>query len=264
MDNPRISLAIFGNQNSNSGFQPLYWINSPAQQLVNLVPPGMEDNAYFFVVQAKEIFTQYTLIQNHVSSAGASRTGVLKMAVSIPAGYQLDNDMSPMMLLLDIREAFLRECMTQKSSLSQVYNFNDDMADEQIFIDIINRYPLVHTGLIQHPMQGTTDAVMLIDAEKTALFMKDPQYEELKDCGQLIVSESGNTSTYDCVITGLAIPKPAPELSPVSPPPSDQDTPSASSEDETTEAKTKEASAHPNGLRQWFNKLLHKTNKEEK
>ena len=44
MEQAKITLAIFGNQNSNSGFQPLFWINNPPQQLENMVPPAMEEN----------------------------------------------------------------------------------------------------------------------------------------------------------------------------------------------------------------------------
>ena len=207
MDTPKITLAIFGNQNSNSGFQPLYWINSPAQQLENLVPPGMEENPYFFVIETGPLFTQFTLIQNHVSSYMSSRPGVLKMAIGIPKGYRLANGVSPMDVLLGVRKIFIDTCMTQKSALTESYNFNDKLVEPDQLISYIDSFEL-QPAISQHrEMTGTEDALMLLDKDTTASLFKDVQYQEFTNYRRIIVAEKGNASTYKTQLTGLEIPR---------------------------------------------------------
>ena len=207
MGNQKITLAIFGNQNSNSGFQPLYWINNPPRQLENLVPPGMEGNGCFFVLETTSSFTQYTLIQNHVSSFMAVRAGVLKIAITIPAGYKIAGGVSPMDVLLRIRDTFLSECMTLKSQLSETYNFKETLAGEQVFSQIVNEYTLAPAPYPrQRVMQGTDDAVLLLPADQIAMLFKCPQYAEFESCAKVIVAEKGNTNVYQKVLGGLQIP----------------------------------------------------------
>lgn len=207
MGNQKITLAIFGNQNSNSGFQPLYWINNPPRQLENLVPPGMEENACFFVLETTPAFTQYTLIQNHVSSFMAVRPGVLKIGITIPAGYKIAGGVSPMDVLLRIRDTFLAECMTLKSQFSDTYNFKEALAGEQVFSQIVNDYTLTPAPYPrQRVMQGTDDAVLLLPAEQIALLFKCPQYAEFESCAKVIVAEKGNTDVYQKVLGELQIP----------------------------------------------------------
>jgi len=213
MDHPRITLAIFGNQNSNSGFQPLYWINQPPQQLENLIPPGMEDNPYFFVLETGQQFTQYTLVQNHVSSYMSIRPGALKMAVAISNGYRLAGDASPLDVLLAVRETFVRECMTQKSSLSQTHNFKEVMVDEQVFKDILSTYTLEASYDPVYPMQGSDDALLLLSETQMTDFFRNVHYPELQRYRRVVIGEKGNPTVYAATITGLQIPlpmKPAP------------------------------------------------------
>ena len=207
MDNPRITLAIFGNQHSNSGFQPLYWINNPIRQLDNPLPPGMGKNPYFFVVETGPKHTQYTLVENNVSSFDGTRAGVLKMAIGIPNGYRLSNE-SPMNVLLEIRRTFLSQCMTQKSSITVTRNFKDELPDGQIFKNILDRYRLVRSYEQVCPMQGTEDAVMLLSPAEIEAFFINVHYPEFAAFRKLVVGETGNTEFYAKVISGLPIPRP--------------------------------------------------------
>ena len=226
MDNPRITLAIFGNQNSNSGFQPLCWINNPVQQLENLIPPGMEDNSYFFVLETGEKFTQYTLVQNHVSSYMSVRPGALKMAIGIPNGYRLADDESPLSLLMDVHDTFLQECMTQKSSLSENRNFKEELPDEQIFKDIVARYSLEPSYDPVYPMHGDADAVLLLSAGQMADFFRNVHYPELQGYKRVVIGEKGNTAVYSAVVSGLQIPLPmTPPPAPPKPQPKPQPQP---------------------------------------
>ncbi|MCR5679913.1 MAG: hypothetical protein K6G08_06875 [Prevotella sp.] len=207
MDNPIISLAIFGNQHSNSGFQPLYWINNPAQKLENLVPPGMEDNSYFFVLETGTSHTQYTLIQNHVSSYMSVRAGVLKMAIGIPAGYRIAGGQSPLAVLLRVRQYFIENCLTQKSSVSETYNFTDKLANPEGFKEIVDSYTLEKAPSKHRPMRGTDDAMLLLDEPVIAELFKDVQYPEFEPYRSIVVAAHGSSTGYSHVLTGLTIPR---------------------------------------------------------
>lgn len=226
MDNPRITLAIFGNQNSNSGFQPLYWINNPVQPLENLIPPGMEENSYFFVLETGEKFTQYTLVQNHVSSYMSVRPGALKMAIGIPNGYRLDNDESPLTVLMAVQDTFLKECMTQKSSLSETRNFKQVLPDEQLFKSIVDGYSLIPSYDRVYPMQGADDAVLLLPSAQMADFFRNVHYPELQGYKKVVIGEKGNTTVYPAVVSDLQIPLPmTPPPAPPKPQPKPQPEP---------------------------------------
>lgn len=196
MDNIKISLAIFGNQNSNSGFQPLYWINDPPQQLENIVPPGMDENPYFFTLQVLPAHTQYTLIHNRVSSYMSVRPGVLKMAITIPKGYCISNGISPMQVLLDIRQKFIDTCMTLRDTQTNAYNFKEKLAAPDVFINIINAYELVPSTQPHLPMTGTEDAVMLLDDTAISKFFIAPQRPEFQKFRRIIIANKGNTEIY--------------------------------------------------------------------
>jgi len=226
MDNPRITLAIFGNQNSNSGFQPLYWINNPVQPLENLIPPGMEENSYFFVLETGEKFTQYTLVQNHVSSYMSVRPGALKMAIGIPNGYRLANDESPLTVLMAVQDTFLKECMTQKSSLSETRNFKQVLPDEQLFKSIVDGYSLIPSYDRVYPMQGADDAVLLLPSAQMADFFRNVHYPELQGYKKVVIGEKGNTTVYPAVVSDLQIPLPmTPPPAPPKPQPKPQPEP---------------------------------------
>lgn len=196
MDNIKISLAIFGNQNSNSGFQPLYWINDPPQQLENIVPPGMDENPYFFTLQVLPAHTQYTLIHNRVSSYMSVRPGVLKMAITIPKGYCISDGISPMQVLLDIRQEFIDTCMTLRDTQTKAYNFKEKLVSPDAFINIINAYELVPDSQPHLPMTGTEDAVMLLDDIAISQFFIAPQRPEFQKFRRIIIANKGKTDVY--------------------------------------------------------------------
>ncbi len=202
MDN-KISLAIFGNQNSNSGFQPLYWINNPPEQLENLVPPGMDENPYFFTLQVLPSHTQYTLIQNRVSSYMSSRAGVLKMAIAIPKGYCISGGVSPMEVLLKVRELFINTCMTRRDTHSEAYNFKEKLPPPDDFVSLVNGYALVATPKPHLPMTGTDEALMLLDDEAISLLFNSPNYSEFCPFKCIVIANKGNVAAYKTQLKGI-------------------------------------------------------------
>ena len=205
MDTIKISLAIFGNQNSNSGFQPLYWINDPPQQLENIVPPGMDENPYFFTLQVLPAHTQYTLIHNRVSSYMSARPGVLKMAIAIPKGYSISNGVSPLEVLLSVRQQFVDTCMTLRDSHVQAYNFKEKLAPSDDFISIVNAYQLVPSTQPHLPMNGTENAVMLLDDTAISQLFVTPQHPEFQQFKCIVIANKGNTSIYKAQLNNIPL-----------------------------------------------------------
>lgn len=199
MNNSKISLAIFGNQNSNSGFQPLYWINDPPQQLENIVPPGMDENLFFFTLQVLPSHTEYTLIHNRVSSYMSVRPGVLKMAVAIPRGCRIRDGVSPMTVLLEVRRTFLETCMTQRDATSESYNFKEKLADPAIFAAIVDAYKLEPDTQSYLPMTGTDDMLMLLDDAAIAQLFLAPHRPEFTRFRRIVVANNGYSSFYKTI-----------------------------------------------------------------
>ena len=203
MENNKISLAIFGNQNSNSGFQPLYWINNPPQQLENIVPPGMDENPYFFTLQVLPAHTQYTLIHNRVSSYMSVRPGVLKMAIAIPKGYTIRDGVSPLEVLLDVRQQFIETCMTLRDAQTDAYNYKEKLADPDIFVKIVDSYQLVPDRRPHFPMKGIEDAVMLLDDMAISELFVAPQHPEFQQFKSIVIANKGNASVYKTQFNGI-------------------------------------------------------------
>ena len=205
MEQASISLAIFGNQNSNSGFQPLYWINDPPQPLENIVPPGMDANPYFFTLQLLSAHTQYTLVQNHVSSYMSARPGVLKIAIAIPCGYQLIDGVSPLDVLMVVREKFIETCMTAQEASTKVYHFNEKLVPPEVFVEVLDSYQLEESRLPHLPMNGTQDAVLLLNDEEIAQLFVNPQCPEFSDFKRIVIGNSGNTEVYGHQIPNMPV-----------------------------------------------------------
>ena len=203
MENNKIYLAIFGNQNSNSGFQPLYWIKNPPHQLENIVPPGMDENPYFFTLQVLPAHTQYTLIHNRVSSYMSVRPGVLKMAIAIPKGYTIRDGVSPLEVLLDVRQQFIETCMTLRDAQTDAYNYKEKLADPDIFVKIVDSYQLVPDRRPHFPMKGTEDAVMLLDDMAISELFVAPQHPEFQQFKSIVIANKGNASVYKTQFNGI-------------------------------------------------------------
>ena len=201
MEEKLISLMICGNRMSAGGYETLYYLNEPPfPELRNLLHPGMQDNSYYFVISITEQYTQYTLVHNNVKSFGASRKGVLKISISIPKGYKIKGDATPLNVLLDVRLKFVTECMTPIPGLKEGFNFKERMVDDPSFVDVLSQYKLVACNMIHRPMTGTGHA-LLLTTNFNGLF-RDVQYPEFSDYGEIVVAETGD---YNISISGIEI-----------------------------------------------------------
>ena len=89
-----LSLYIYGNKHSDSGFAPILVIGTPLA-LADSFYPGFESCPEFYVLHTTETQTLYTVVRNGVSSIGAARTGSFKMALGVPRGMKLAGGVSP-------------------------------------------------------------------------------------------------------------------------------------------------------------------------
>ena len=163
MDSRRITLAIFGNQLSNSGFQPIYWINDPPRKLENALPAGVDDRPYIVALQQLEDYTQLTLVTSRVSSYQSSRPGALKIAVSMPRGWRIAGCKSLQEVLMRVYETFLQQCMTPRDEQAATYNFKEKMPPASLFADIVDGYTLEEAPDQPLPLSTMGSGLLVFD-----------------------------------------------------------------------------------------------------
>lgn len=208
-DKRYISLKVCGNPSSNSGFMPIALFNSPTFDIADNVPGGFADNPYFFSVSIAHAQTIYKLYKNNVRSFGAMRAGRLIIAISIPQGFRLANDMSPMDVLLKLKDAFISTSMTTVNATSDAHEFNQTINADEALSSIAMQYPLEMVPGVHRTMteQGPK-AYFLATGELTRQFMKDVQYDEFRGYSEVVVAEKASPDTDCTLIDNLQIPRP--------------------------------------------------------
>ena len=208
MNAPQISLAIFGNRISSAGYEPLFWFNAPPfPELPNLGYPGMAENPYYFVLRNDQSYTQYTLVHNNVKSYMAARLGMLKISISIPYGYALANRVSPLDLLLKLRETFVQQCMTPIAGMAEGYNFKERMVDDAVFKSVLSHYSLVPYRVAYRPMTGNGTALFIADMNVIRQLFFDTHYPEFVPYREIVVAPRGMAAEYAAQLQGLQIPR---------------------------------------------------------
>ena len=171
MDSNKIALKINGNPSANAGYASIGMHNSPLFQL----PDGaaaVGNVPFYFTIFIEPRFTQYTIVHNNVKSFGAQRDGALKIAISIPAGYKLSNNISPYDVLMQVdqrfRAAFLKEGFQPGTFQYAKENITSDELQRVIY-PVIDQYStmLVNVGASHRPMkQGGPVAFVMCDAAR--------------------------------------------------------------------------------------------------
>lgn len=207
-DNRYISLKVCGNPSSNAGFVPITMFNSPNFVIEDNVPGGFSNNAYFFSVSITNAQTVYKLYQNNVKSFGAAREGTLIFGIGIAKGFHLANGVSPMDVLLALKDRFLSNCMTLINSTTGQYEFKENVDAEDALNDVAMQYPLeMMAGIHRAMTSGAPIAYFTATEEQTRMFMNDVQYEDFHPYSEVVVAQEC-TSQTDCVLlSGIEIPR---------------------------------------------------------
>lgn len=203
-----ISVKVCGNPDSNSGFVPLLLFNSPSFAVEDQFYVGFDNCSYFFSMKVETTQTVYKLIKNNVKSYGASRAGSLVISFSIPKGYKLEGGYTPYDVLTQLKEEFLKRCMTCKDPSKESYEYKPGRVDQHILDEKIKKFTIAPANMPHRVMNPSGSIGYIVrpesDIEK---FFHDTKYPELQLYKELIVAESVNNSNYT-PITNIQIPRP--------------------------------------------------------
>ena len=197
LGNNRITLLISGNQFRSAGFQPIITTGQFILQLSYQGYPGMDKAQYYYVLKINNDYTQYTLVHNRITSADGVRNTMLKLSVAIPAGFQLQNGVSVLTLLDEIRDAFTTLYMEPTLGVEGGYTYKREAPDKSIFEEILSRYPLEPTYVRQCVNIGSRPGILLISREQTEMLFRDAQYPEFRNYEEIVVSNEADCSFYE-------------------------------------------------------------------
>ena len=196
-ENNRITLLISGNQYRSAGFQPIITTGQFILQLSYQGYPGMDMTQYYYVLKITNDYTQYTLVHNKITSADGVGNTMLNISIAIPAGYQLQNGVSVLTLLDEIREAFTTLYMEPTLGIEGGYTYKRLSPDKSVFEEILSRYPLEPTYIHQCVNIGSRPGILLIPREQAELLFCDVQYPEFRNYSEIIVSNEADSSFYE-------------------------------------------------------------------
>ena len=212
-ENRYISVRVYGNPSSNSGYQPIVLFNSPQFALADQVFGGIQQNSYFFTFKVEPTQTIFRLVKNNVHSKGASREGTLIIAISIPKGYKLAGGLSPYDVLIRLKDKFIESCMTLRDPLVGSYEYTSDIINPNVLDDTASMFTLVPYLGPHRSMNVNGNSVGCIEADefKIAQLFRDVHYGEFANFSEIIVAPSVQSSSY-VRIPNITIPR-VPEYS---------------------------------------------------
>lgn len=177
-----LSLHIYGNKRSDSGFAPILVIGTPLA-IADSFYPGFESCTEFYVLHTAESHTLYTVVRNGVSSIGAARTGSFKMALGVPRGMKFADGVSPYDVLTEAYRYYVAHYLAIGIAGAQFLD-RDEQVDE--FRTILSRYRLEPAHSPHRPTAGTGFAVVTADEATTRAIFADPAYREFQAYGEVV------------------------------------------------------------------------------
>ncbi|MBO7265328.1 MAG: C2H2-type zinc finger protein [Alistipes sp.] len=207
-DVKNISVKVCGNPQATGGFMPISTFNSPNFQVLDVVYGGFHMNSYFFSIKIEPTQTIYKIIKNNVRSNGSVRQGSLVIAISIPKGYRLDNNITPYDVLKKLLDTFISLCMTCKDQATGTYEYNSGIIKPTILDDVAREYRLVpHVGP-HRVMRVDTQNIGYITADEAKIrqLMSDVQYSTFANFSEVLVATSSTAVNY-AHIANIEIPR---------------------------------------------------------
>ena len=207
-DVKNISVKVCGNPQATGGFMPISTFNSPNFQVLDVVYGGFHMNSYFFSIKIEPTQTIYKIIKNNVRSNGSVRQGSLVIAMSIPKGYRLDNNITPYDVLKKLLDTFISLCMTCKDQATGTYEYNSGIIKPTILDDVAREYRLVpHVGP-HRVMRVDTQNIGYITADEAKIrqLMSDVQYSTFANFSEVLVATSSTAVNY-AHIANIEIPR---------------------------------------------------------
>lgn len=165
-------------------------------------------NSYFFSIKIEPTQTIYKIIKNNVRSNGSVRQGSLVIAMSIPKGYKLDNNITPYDVLKKLLDTFISLCMTCKDQATGTYEYNSGIIKPTILDDVAKEYRLVpHVGP-HRVMRVDTQNIgyITVDEAKIRQLMSDVQYSTFANFSEVLIATSSTAVNY-AHIANIEIPR---------------------------------------------------------
>lgn len=191
----RIGLYIGGTASSVGGYGDLVSINFDIEKFgIRDISYDYAFNSYYYVVEhtREGILYSYIYNPNAVYAFSSSRAGRLQMNFFIPRGYKLDENLSPLDLIHEVRDTFVGLFMNSYAGKCQFKDVSEFPAEP--FQIILDRYGLVPSRRYI-PMEGSLDVRCFIgDEEILSRFLQDSQYAEFASYKSIKISTSSNAS----------------------------------------------------------------------
>lgn len=207
--NQYISVKICGNPDSNSGFAPLLLSNNASFTVEDQFYVGFDSCSYFFSYKVESTQTIYKLIKNNVRSYGAARAGSLVIAFSVPKGYDIDNGFSPYDVLIQLKDEFLKLCMTCKDTVRETYEFKPGRIDQHILDEKIKLFSISPSILPHRVMKpdGNIGYIVRPEDEIEKIF-RDLRYPDFQNYKEIILADTLSGTNNYVSITNIQIPRP--------------------------------------------------------
>ena len=202
-----ISVKVSGNPDSNSGFVPILLFNSPSFAVDDQFYVGFDNCSYFYTIKTTKVQTIYKLVKNNVRSYGATRAGSLVIAFSVPKNYTIDGGETPYDVLEELKNEFLKKCMTCKDPVRETYEFNPGRIDLHVLDEVANKFTISPHPSPDRVMNPTAPIGYIVksDIEIEKLF-HDINYPEFDNYSEVIVAETVNQTSY-IPINNIQIPR---------------------------------------------------------
>ena len=201
MENPRISLLIYGTRRNGGAWEPLaVWNTPPTHVLTSATAVGVSrPDMQYVTVKATPEYTQFTLVYCPwaICQGETAKAGGAKIALFIPAGYRIGGGATPMDLLQAVNQTMIDNNLTYDAARG-VYKFKADTEfDQQVYADAIARFSLVPSQGARNVMRTSPyDPVgmVIVSPDKAALFLDDVEsYPEVADYREIVVATAGDT-----------------------------------------------------------------------
>lgn len=202
-----ISVKVSGNPDSNSGFVPILLFNSPSFAVDDQFYVGFDNCSYFYTIKTTKVQTIYKLVKNNVRSYGATRAGSLVIAFSVPKNYTIDGGKTPYDVLEELKNEFLKKCMTCKDPVRETYEFNPGRIDLHVLDEVASKFTISPQPSPDRVMNPTAPIGYIVksDIEIEKLF-HDINYPEFDNYSEVIVAETVNQTSY-IPINNIQIPR---------------------------------------------------------
>lgn len=202
-----ISVKVSGNPDSNSGFVPILLFNKPSFAVDDQFYVGFDNCSYFYTIKTTKVQTIYKLVKNNVRSYGATRAGSLVIAFSVPKNYTIDGGKTPYDVLEELKNEFLKKCMTCKDPVRETYEFNPGRIDLHVLDEVASKFTISPQPSPDRVMNPTAPIGYIVknDIEIKKLF-HDINYPEFDKYSEVIVAETVNQTSY-IPINNIQIPR---------------------------------------------------------